>query len=489
MASLTAAMLGATSLLALTACWSPHETRGATEALAIYRQSARADGPPRFRGPDEGRAAGEVRRAAPLPNAPLTIDSAIRLAKASSARLAEMERRVAVAEASVEAAGQRANPDVRAVNVRLARAIDTGRDPRVAPRIRFTPERPGEIAARQAEARAGADEARALVRAEELAVEAEVRWLFDDVVLLDAEIAAAERIALARRKLAAQTREQLATATATAVDASLADLSAVEAEAHAAERRSRRALVVAALLDRVGLPATAKPVLEGNAGAWPPSPLPSEQTLIEAALKTSARVSGAAARIDGADAHLHLEQTRRWPWFRFVEVGYEFERSNTNVPLWTVGAGVELPIFSANGGAIRQAEASKAAAQRGLEAEVEQIVRDVRARLREANATAALVTEFRRVALPALERASSEAARALDSGGIDTLRALTVEERRCHVEVELFRLVRQYRVAVDALRRAVGGPLLGTVTSSSGGGSRPHGGDPGVAPPGRGAPR
>jgi outer membrane protein TolC len=473
MASLTRGVVVATSLFAMVACWSPPETRGAHEALAIYRRGAPKDGTLQVRG---SAAVPEPRRAADdVSGRPLTVDAAIDLARRNSARLAELQRRVAAADAAIEAAGQRNNPDIRATSVRLARAIDTGEDPRVAPRIRFTPERPGEIAAREAEARAARSEARAEMRAEEIAIEAEVRWLFDDIVLLDAEIASAERMAGTRRKLAAQTREQLTTATTTAVDVSLADLHAVEADAYVAERRSRRALVLEALLDRIGRPAEARLQLEGNPSAWPPPSLPPESTLIETALEGSPLVASAAAHIDGATARLHREQTRRWPWFRFVEVGYEFERSNTNVPLWTVGAGIELPIFNANGGAIRQAEASKGAAQQQLAAEVEKIVRDVRARLREANAAAALVTEFRRVALPALEQASAETTRALESGGISTLRALTVEDRRCHVEVELFKLVRQYRMAVDALRRAVAGPLVSSVSSGVSDGARPNG--------------
>jgi outer membrane protein, heavy metal efflux system len=464
MAPLTTRGACVISLLTLAGCWSPPETRGASEALAIYRRSARADGSLQFRGPSATR---EARAPAEAPDTPLTVDAAIRLAKRNSARLAEMEKRAVAADAAIEAAGQRRNPHVRMTNVRLGRAIGNGEAPNMTPRIRFTPERPGEIAAREAEARAASNVARTDVRAEEIAIEAEVRWLFDDVVLLDAEIAAAERMAATRRRLADQTREQLATATTTAVEASLADLHAVEADAFAAERRSRRALLVEALLDLVGRAAGAKLQLEGNPSAWPPAPLPSEHTLIETALKASPRVSGAAARIDGESARAHLEHTRRWPWLRFVELGYEFGPGTTDVPQWTVGAGIDVPVFTLNGGAIRQAEASKAAASQQLEAEVEGIVRDVRARLREANAAAALVTEFRRAALPALERASAETARALESSGINTLRALLVEERRQSVEVELLKLVRRYRTAVDALRRAVGGPLVASVTSAS----------------------
>ena len=464
MASLTRTAVGLSVIVLVAGCHSPQQTRGSDEALGIYRRSVRPDQTLQFHG----------RSSPPVPGAEagagdtgLTLDTAIALAKRNSARLAAIDARITAADAAIAAAGQRNNPELRATNVRGGRAIDLGQFPRVVPRLRFSPERPGEIPAREAEARAASNDARAEARLEESAIEAEVRWLFDDAVLLDAEIVAAERAAATRRRLATQTRDRLATGTTTSIDVSLADLHAIDADARVVERRSRRALVVADLLDRIGRPPGTKLKLLGDPTVWPPPPLPSEQTLIETALKRSPRVSGAAARIDGASARLDLEQTRRWPWFRFVEVGYELEPSLTNVPLWTVGAGIELPIFSANGGAIREAEASRAAAKQRFEAEVESIVRDVRGRLREANAAATMVSEFRSAALPVLEHASTETARALESGSIDMLRALTIDERRSHVELQLLALVRRYRTAVDALRRAVGGPLLSSTKTAA----------------------
>ncbi|MDB4938442.1 MAG: hypothetical protein JWP87_5414 [Labilithrix sp.] len=456
MAAVARIALVATTLVGPLACYSPQQTGGASEALAIYQRSVRTDGAPQFRGRagagGPGTAEGGV-------HAPLTVEVAIGLAKKNSARLGELDARAAAAEAAVLAAGQRNNPELRATNVRVGRAIDRREDPLVIPRLRFYPERPGEIAAREAEARAVAGEARAAARAEESAIEGEIRWLFEDALVLDAEIAASERAAATRDKLAAQTGDGLRSATSTAVDADLATLYAIEAGARVAELRSRRTLLIAALLDRIGRGSGTKLELAGEVGAWPPPPLPSEQVLIAAALKQSPRIVGSAARIDAANARLHLEEGRRWPWFNFAEVGYEIQPATNNVPLFTVGGGIEVPLFHMNGGAVRQAEASRSAARQGLEAEVEGIVRDVRLRLREAEAAAALVTELRAASLPVLERAQTETARALEAGAIDTIRALTVEERRNLVELELFKLVRRYRTAVGELRRAIGGPL------------------------------
>jgi outer membrane protein TolC len=374
MAAVTRLLLGAATLSAITACGPPPETRGSAVALGIYRRSLRPDGSVvpagSGAGPRAGSDAGEASH-----DAPLSVDAAVRMAMRSSASLGELSKRVIEAEAAVDAAGQRTNPDIRVTNVRVARAIE-GEPQAVTPRLRYSPERIGEISARQAEAHAKVREARAAVHAEQIAIEMEVRWLFDEIVLLDAEIAATERMAAAQRRRAEQAQDQVATSTVTAVDASLADLRAVEAEARTAERRSRRALALGELLDRMGLPAGAEPRLEGNAEVWPPTPLPSEQTLIESALDRSPVVAGAAAQIDGASARARLERTRRYPWFRFVEVGYELaprsivngQPLETTIPPLTVGAAVELPILSTNEGGVRRAEAAGDAAKRHLEA-------------------------------------------------------------------------------------------------------------------------
>ena len=448
------ALVALTSAVAL-GCYSPQRTSGANEAVGIYQRSVRANAPPMFR----GRTTTADRGNAPdiTPGTPLNVEHAIAIAKKNDAKLGALDARVVAADAGIDAAGQRRNPELRVTSVRLGR---TNEDLNViTPRLRFKPERPGEIGAREAEARAERDELAALVRAEEIAIETEVRWFFDDIVVLDAEIAASERAAATRGKIAAQMKTDVAAATATGVDADLAELFALEADGDVAELRSRRALLVVALLDRLGAPRDTKLVLAGDASAWPPPPLPSEQVLVETALRRSARVAGSAARIDGANARLHREEVRRWPWLEFFEVGYEITRSPTGVPLFTVGAGVELPVFTTNGGGVRQAEASKTAAAQQLEAEVERTVREIRTRLREVESAAALVTEFRSKSLPLLERARGDMEKALAASSINMVRALNIEERINLVEVKLFKLVRRYRTSLDGLRRAIGGPI------------------------------
>lgn len=397
--------------------------------------------------------------ASPRVRARLSADEAVATAKKNSARLAELHARVATAHEGIAAATQRENPTLQATKVRFDRLL--AGEPRVSPSLRFRPERPGEIDAREAAAKALEQAAQAELALEEIALEAEVRWLYDDVVLCDVEAATIERMAAARRKLADEMKARTTTSTATAVEADLTELSAIEAEGAARDRRAARALALAALLDRMGVdPSSDVEVIappDVSAQKWPPDPLPSERVLVERAIARDGRIRAAGAGIDAADARLRQEELRRVPWPTFVDVGYAFTPGSEPGLGWFIGAGVELPVFQMNGAAIRTAEAAKDASRRNLDTQVETIARDVRARVREVNAAAALVTRLREEATPVLERADKDAARALEVAGIDGVRAALTAERAAMLEVRVLAGMRRYRTAMSDLRRAVAG--------------------------------
>lgn len=444
-----AAGLTALAGLSLTACFTPGRTAGPERAIAIYRE-ARGRGAPR-------RAAGAAGASEAAPRA-LGVEEAVAMARERSARLGALEARAAMGAAEVEAADRYENPELRVSQLRLDQVADGAPEVRTA--IRVTPSRPGEVDAEVAEARAVEAEARAEARAEALSLEADVRWLFDDILLLDAEIAAADAVASARQRLATKMRAGLAAAEVTAIDEAMAELAAAEAAQDSAEQRGRLQEARSALLDLTGLDPGAQVRLVGEpAAAWPPPELPPEEALIEAALRSRPEIKLAAARIDAADARGHIERAKRWPWLSFVELGYDFAPGIEGALGWTFQAGVELPIFDTNRGGVRVADAARAEAKRALSAEVELVVREVRGRLREARAAAALVTELQRRAVPAAERAAAAARRALEGREVDAIRALTIDERRVGVELRLLDLRRRYRTAIAELRRAVGGPL------------------------------
>lgn len=457
--------------VALAGCYVPLQTSGVERAIALYRESRAPSGALSMR----HRRAMRAPEAAP---SALTVEQAVALAKENSAEIAALEARAQTAKVTIEATAQYANPQLSVSNLHLNQFVDG--EPRVRPSIRFSPSRPGEVDAKVAVARAAEATARADVLAAELTLEADVRWLFDNVLLLDAEIAAAEAVAAARRSLAARMRERLEASEATAIDDAMAELGAVEAEQDSADYRAQQREALGELLDRVGLdPGASVRILGDPMAAWPPPALPPEEILVEAALKRRAEIRIAAARIDAADAQLYIERGKRWPWLSSVQVGYAFQ---PNMPAglgWTFQFGIDLPIFNTNRAAVVAAEEARTAEQHALGAEVEQVAREVRRCLREAQATEALVTELQRRALPVAERADAATKKALEGRGIDVIRALTVDEHRVLVQIRRLRLMRRYRTALADLRRAVGGRLP---TEVSGDSSGREGVDGGAAP-------
>lgn len=451
-----AAILLAPLCFSLAGCSLPLQTAGSERAIALYREGRSPSGALALR--REGHEGREGRaRSAGAPDA-LTADAAVAMAKENSAQLAALNAHADTAAAEVEATDQYPNLELTVSSLRLDQIVEGGA--RVRPALRLSPPRPGEVGAKVAEARAAEAAARAEAHAAELTIEADVRWLFDDVLLLDAEIAAADAVAEARRSLAARLKERLKASETTSIDEAMAELSAVEAEQDSEDFRARRRETLGELLDRVGVdPAAPVRIVGDPMATWPPPELPAEEALVEAALRSRPEVQIAAARIDAADARLYIERGKRWPWLSSVELGYAFAPGIPAGLGWTLQFGIDLPIFNTNRAAVTAADTARTAEKRALAAEVERVAREVRKCLREAQATAALVTALRGRALPVAERAGAETKRALEGRNIDVIRALSVDEHRVLVELRLLRLVRRYRTAVAELRRAVGGRL------------------------------
>ncbi|WP_437682406.1 TolC family protein [Sorangium sp. So ce131] len=446
-------VLSSVACLALAACGPPPRLAAGDRAVALYREG-RVDAAARARAPLAARPG-----AAP---SELRVDEAVAMAKRQSGALAAMNARADTADAQAEAEGASVyrDPEIRVSQLRLDQVLDGA--PRLATGVRVRPPRPGEAAATEAAARAEAAVARAEARAVEVEIEAEVRWLFDDVLLIDAEIAAHEAVASARRRLADQQKAQLDASQTTAIEEAMAALSAVEAEAGAAEQRERRKVALAALLERVGLDPAAPVRLVGDpAAALERVALPAEDALIEAALRRRPEIEIAAAGLDAAAAKGDIARGQRWPWLSFLEVGYEFSPATRDPLGWTFEAGIEVPLFNlhAFGKAAAAADAEAVEARRAFAGEVQRIAQEVRDRLREVRAAEAVLESFRARALPVAERAGVEIARSLESRQIHRLDALDLDERRAASQLKLLKVARAYRTALAELRSAVGGRL------------------------------
>ncbi|WP_437588661.1 TolC family protein [Sorangium sp. So ce1000] len=435
---------------ALSGCSSPPRPAASDRAIALYREGRVSAGAPALRREGAGPRAGAPRA--------MTVDDAVAWARGHSAELAAQSARAGAAAAQVDAEDHLENPELRISNIELERIIE--REPRVSTALRFPVNRPGEVDAKVAAARV--DEAKALADAREIeiALEADVRSLFDEVLLLDAEIAAADAVAEARRSLATWMKGQLAASRTTAIDEAMTELTAVDAEQDGVDLRAQRSAALAALLARMGLdPAAPVRLIGAPKTAWPPPELPTEDAAVELALKRRPEIELAAAQGDAADAALHAERGARWPWLSFVEIGYDFRPESVLGLGWTLGLGIDLPVFDTHRAAVVAADAARRAEQRALGAAVERVTREVRTSLAEAQAVRALVTELRSRMTPAAEHAGAEAQRALDGHNVDVGRALEVDERRVRLELRLLRFVRRYWTAVGELRHAVGGRL------------------------------
>ncbi|MBK8253948.1 MAG: TolC family protein [Polyangiaceae bacterium] len=392
----------------------------------------------------------------PAPN-PLTADLAVQLAKAASPRLAELKARLSAASAKVLAEGVLPNPELRVSQLRADQVAANQAHERTALRV-FIP-RPGEIDSKTAVARAAEAEADAALRAGQAEIEAEVRWLFDDVLLLESQLAASAAVAKTRLELSTRTHAKLQSSEATLLDDALAELSAVHAHQDEQELQADRKAALAALLVRIGADPNAEVNLQGDAKEWPPPALPSDQTLVETALRYRPEVHVAAAGIDAAFARAAAVRAKRYPWFTFLEVGYEV---GPNIPAgqgWTFQGGIDLPIFTIASSAVDAADSAQSAAQQNLTSQAVRIAGEVKLAAQKVRAAEALVTDLKTRALPVVDKAGQAVKRALETGEVDLLRALTVDERRAVMELRLIVATRNYRARLADLRRTVAGPI------------------------------
>jgi len=386
----------------------------------------------------------------------LSLDALVEKAEKRSVRLQELRARAEATRLAVDAASPLPNPELRLAPMNLNEFADGNVGLR--PMLRMTFPRPFESAASTSAARAADAEARSAVLAEQQALEAEVRWAFDDVALLDAELETLARVAETRRTLATRVAEGVELSVATAVERSLAELSSVDAAQNLADLGQRRSEAASHLLDLAGLDAATPLVLESTqSGTRTLLELPNERALVEEALRHDPRIAAIGARIDAASAKLGFERSKQWPWFGLVGLGYQLGPAVK--PGFMMQVGVELPIFDSNRAAVTASDATLTAETLSLASEVERVGLQVRELLRRARSAEALVMQFRAQVEQATGRASAASNAAIAAQGLDVVRALELQERQALVELRVLRLTRNYRVAVAELRRALGGRL------------------------------
>lgn len=423
-------------------CYTPMHAKPEERALLLYAE--------------QKRAAAEASRGK-IPSK-LTVDIAVKMAKEQSARLLAAEAKVKVADARSAEVGAWKNPELRLQGLRLNQI--TKGEPQANLALRMFPPRPGENSALEAEAQAQAASARAEFRLEEMLLEADIRFLFQEALMAEEETAAAEEAANARNNLSAAVRERAALSQATKLDEALANLSSKTAGEDVLRAKALRDTARRTLLSRIGVDVDAPVELVGEPMDGHAIPeLPSEETLVRAALSNRPELAAAAARVDAADASVAVEKSRRWPWLTFAELGYDFEPNIAAGLGFTFRAGMEIPVFDTGSDRVARAEAERNLAERRFGAEVQRIVEEVRARHREAKAERELLQSYVQNLEPALEGARAASKEALEQGQIDVVRMHWMDEQRTSVNTQKLKRIRAYREALSALNLAVGGGL------------------------------
>lgn len=432
------------------ACFRASHTEAASRALAVYSAM-------RTKVVDTAHT--------PIPETGLSETRAVELALEHDAGLKALRAEFRVAEAEIDNAGQFDNPEIRVTQFRVRDLADG--TPSVDLSLRAPIPRPGEIDALVAEAQAAAAVAEAEVATGSRRVASEVRLLFQELLLLDAETQAALASVEIRSRLLELVTKQAQSGLTTKVDLAYAELALEQARQEHMMLKAQRISARIALLERLGLRTDIELALDAPKidPERAPEPLGAMEELIEEALKNRPALVAAAARIDLAAAVAYQERVKAWPWFSFVEIGYDIGPDPVEGTEWSFGMAVELPLFSTNSGGIAVAEAEQHRVASEFDAEVEAVVRSVQKRYRQATEALNALLE----ASQGLRRSAAEAAlqlqAALSASRVDMVEVAMLEDRRLEAQRRLLKMVRRYYEArVELFDTVRGGALYGVPT-------------------------
>lgn len=432
------------------ACFRATHTEPAARALAVYSTM-------RTKMVDVAHT--------PIPESGLSESRAVELALENDAGLKALRAEFRVAEAEVENAGQLENPEIRVTQFRVRDLVEG--TPSIDLSLRAPIPRPGEMDALVAEAKAAAAVADADVATGSRRVASEVRLLYQELLLLDAETQAAHASVEIRTRLLDLVQKQAQSGITTKVDLAYAELALEQAHQEHMMLKAQRVSARIALLERLGLRTDIELTLDAPKidPEQEPQPLGSMEDLIQEALKNRPALAAAAARIDLAAAVTYQERIKAWPWFSFVEIGYDVGPDPVEGTEWSFGLAVEIPLFSTNSGGIAVAEAEQHRVASEFDAEVEAVVRSVQKRYRQATEALNALTEASRGLRKAAEAAAMQLQAALVASRVDMVEVAMLEDRRLEAQRRLLKMVRRYYEArVELFDTVRGGALYGAPT-------------------------
>ncbi len=370
---------------------------------------------------------------------PLSLEQAVQLARSRSPELTATRAAQVTSALETRYAAPLPRPEFRWTSNNL------GTDPendgfRTVLALRWTPPRPGELAAKTRLAQARETQTAAGHQLTDAQLAAQVRHAYRRAVIAREKQAWAASAIDLRSQLLDVTRRQVAAGLKDRAEADLAELAVADARLAARQAESASRQELAALARLLGEdPATLQlstPLLE----------LHGQSPIRDAAIRTALERRPELRELDGACAEAQaresLARTQRFPWISSVQLSRRaggFLGTNLTDTTWGLQVGVELPLLyrDAATGAFkiavstcRQCEARREAARAAVRREVELVVDELTASFRDLDEVENLLTGPSARILARLEDSLSQGRADLADLLTARIRHHTLAERR-----------------------------------------------------------
>ncbi len=381
----------------------------------------------------------------------LTEAEAIKLAGRRAPLVLIESAKTREAAAEIDRAEQFENPSVRVSSVRPA-DLEEEKDFRVAVRVPVPNPFVRSPTVRQAEALHRAQRGFEQKSAQD--AQARVRELYAEWWYLGERRIAVEQALAEDTAFASWQGERVIAGAATALDQQLAQIGVMRLESDQQSIDSQKETIRAEILYWTGVPEDAQIV--GGAPPVPGGPYVADaDALIKRATRSRPDLRSQDDLLVGAAAEESRERAKRWPWFSWLQLGYDVETGNDTSP-YGISLALDIPILSWNTGGVRRAEARHAAQVQTKRELSQAVARDVRTEADRVRRKTERVLRAQKL-LTATETAKTAAAEALSLGALDPggARAITLEHRRALEEYQ--QSLYELQLARINLDLAVGG--------------------------------
>lgn len=274
----------------------------------------------------------------------LTEDEAVSMALRQNADLAALRMGVQAAASAPKGVGLLSSPQVRVGFTDLAGEFNDPENTRNNVGLSWSPPRIGELRLKSAMVATRTSEAAGDLAAAESRLAAETRLLYRTVAMLDEQIRLAEEAVRLRKRLLADTSEQVEAGVKTSMDRSMAEMALADARVIPAQYRSQRRLHLLRLLQRIGR-APADVTLQSTR-EWLELRAPSTDraSLVNQALAQRAELKSATARCAASNLALSSAKRELYPWFTTIQLIRRTSRLDTP-GRWGFQLGIEIPVF------------------------------------------------------------------------------------------------------------------------------------------------